>query len=329
LSSVHELQVAIIGAGAMGTLFAGLLGDRSAQAHCAVTVISRREEVVRAIGRSGIRIVDEPRQKEIVAKADAVRACLPSSLALPQAQFDFVLILTKTFDSEYAVACAKQLVAPDGVVACLQNGLSGHQKVSESFPASQVALGVTYEASSYKEPGYVHWTQHGHTVLGCCDANRTRLQELQSVLNASDLECDVSANIQVSVWRKLCLTMVNAVCGALARPLYQLLQSAEAVEVMRETLLETYAVARAAGVQLSRDEVLSDFDRLIVESHNMTGSVYQSFASGRPTEMNDLCDGIIEVAERVGYPATLARMLQRLTRIQFELGVSGASSEKV
>ena len=144
------MKIAIMGAGAMGSLF----GAHLAGAGHDVLLVDVDPVVVAAVEADGILLGE--RAVPVPITADPVG----------RGTYDAVVVLVKTYDTEAAAGLAAPLVGPATVVATLQNGIGGADVLAEAFGPERVLAGVTYQGATVLAPGRIRHHMHGETFLG-------------------------------------------------------------------------------------------------------------------------------------------------------------------
>ena len=144
------MKIAIMGAGAMGSLF----GAHLAGAGHDVLLVDVDPVVVAAVEADGILLGE--RAVPVPITAD------PAG----RGTYDAVVVLVKTYDTEAAAGLAAPLVGPATVVATLQNGIGGADVLAEAFGPERVLAGVTYQGATVLAPGRIRHHMHGETFLG-------------------------------------------------------------------------------------------------------------------------------------------------------------------
>ena len=140
------MKIAIVGTGAMGSVYAGLFGKAGHE----VWAIDVWREHIDAIagsglavsGASGTYVVDNLHVGETPAAAGTC---------------DVWVIATKAADVEAVAAEIAPLLKPDSVVMALQNGLGAGERVARRIPEEHIVIGIAEGfGSSVPEPGHVH-----------------------------------------------------------------------------------------------------------------------------------------------------------------------------
>src|SRR3954454_19629924 len=142
------MKIAIVGAGAMGSVYAGLFGSAGHE----VWAIDPWAEHVEAIRRDGLRVEG--------ASGDRVVPIQATTDAAEAGEADLVVIATKAMDVEAAAEGARPLLGPDTLVLSIQNGLGGPDAAARVLGDDRVAVGVAGGfGASIVAPGHAH--HHG------------------------------------------------------------------------------------------------------------------------------------------------------------------------
>ncbi|HEX4640344.1 MAG TPA: 2-dehydropantoate 2-reductase [Chthoniobacterales bacterium] len=274
------MEVIVLGAGAIGSLYAAKLAGRND-----VTLIGRSEHVA-AINRDGLRI--EGLEPEVVE----VRAA--SSIATLAAD-TLILLTTKVPDTAAALAPISPLVRNDTTVVSLQNGFGSEEIACRALGERGIVLrAITQFGAIFETPGVIQFMARGYTLLEQHD----RSDGIAALLNAAGLECRVSPNIARDVWHKLVINcVVNPVTAILGCEVGGI--SNPQLDPLKELVIaECVAVAATQGIELEGNfqEEISDFFR---PSHNIA-SMLQDLRRGRPTEIDYLNGAVVAVGVQHG-----------------------------
>ena len=228
------MQITVVGAGAIG----GTVGAYLARAGLPVTFCDASAEHVAAIGGRGLAI-------QGWAESFSVRApaLLPGDLRGP---LEIVLLAVKAQHTATAMDAIAPLLADDGVVVSLQNGLNERTIAERVGPQRTVGCLVNFSAD-YLEPGLVHYGGPGAIKIGELDGRITpRLERLGELLGAWGA-VELTPNIWGYLWGKLGYgNMLYATALADA-------SMAEVIDRYRPLMVElageVYEVAGRLGIQ--------------------------------------------------------------------------------
>ena len=273
-------RFAVVGAGAVGGFFGGML----ARAGAPVVMIGRKP-FVEALKAKGL-VLDTLSFKETVS----VEAATDISAARGA---DIVLLCVKTTDIAEAARALAPFVAPETVVLSLQNGVDNIERIRAA--ANLAALpAVVYVAVSMPEPGYVKHVGRGDLIIGPENARTTMLAGLFA---RAGVPCRITGNIEGELWVKLIANCALNAVSALGRAQYgRIAANADARSVMQAIVAEVLAVARAAHVALPGVE---DTSKAMQVAMNIASQMTQAMSStaqdlnrGKHTEIDSI-NGLI------------------------------------
>ena len=283
------MRIAVIGAGAMGSVMGGLL----AKAGNDVALVDVWREAVDHINAEGLRIDDE---------VVHVRATdNPSEIGL----VDLVIVFVKCYHTESAVRNALSLIGPETVVLSLQNGWGNGPGIANIIGSDKLILGVCYHSATVAGPGHVLHVGKGKTFMGELHGKRTkRLDEIVQVFNNAGIEVIATENVLKEIWSKLALNVCTLPTSALLgfyAP--QLVQHDAMLELMRALLHEVIAVAQAQKIPLDFEERWEAITSLLKRcGPNAKSSMLQDVEKSRHTEIDVINGAIVEAGQRCGIP---------------------------
>ncbi len=293
------MKVVVMGAGAVGCYFGGLL----ARAGHEVVLIGRQPHVA-AIQKNGLRIetaaFDEQVQVSASTEANAARGA------------DLVLFCVKSPDTEAAGSQLLPWLGPDALVLCLQNGVDNAERLRSVVPPHQVSAAVVYVATEMAGPGHVKHHGRGELVIEPVAASA----EAARVLRESGTQVDISDNVRGALWAKLILNCAyNAMSAITHLPYGRLVQGGEGVaDVIRDVVAECLAVAQADGARVAGD-VEAAVRRIPQTMPAQYSSTAQDLSRGKPTEIDYLNGFVVRRGEALGIPTPANRVLQVLVKL--------------
>jgi 2-dehydropantoate 2-reductase len=277
--AIAGTRVAVMGAGAVGSYFGGML----ARAGAKVTLIGRAAHA-EAIRRDGGLFIDSVAFQERVALEAATDASGVKGA-------EFVLFCVKTVNNEEAAKELKPHLAPGAVVMSLQNGVDNVERIREAAGIDALPL-VVYVAAAMPEPGRVKHSGRGDLIAGELKGSAhgpARAERVAALFAGAGVPCRVSANIETDLWIKLVMNCAGNAVSALARSSYgRAAKEPKTRELMRRTIEETVAVARALGVSLPNVDLVETGLKLAETLGDATSSTAQDIARGKRTEIASL-----------------------------------------
>jgi 2-dehydropantoate 2-reductase len=302
---MHEQpQVAVMGAGAVGCYFGGML----ARGGTPVTLIARKARA-EAIEREGLFLEAVHFQGRVPVSATADLAALKSA--------GIVLFCVKTVDTESAARELGPHLAPSALVISLQNGVDNVERI-RSASGIEAIRAVVYVAAEMTAPARVKHSGRGDLILGH-GSQPKRLADLQAIagrFERAGVPCRVSAQIEVEQWTKMVLNCAYNAISALGRANYGSIAHNTLVHpVMIQAISEAVAVARAAGVPMNDVDMYAAGCKLGDAMANATSSTAQDIVRGKPTEIDSLNGYIARRGKELGVATPVNQTLHALVRL--------------
>jgi 2-dehydropantoate 2-reductase len=316
-------RIAFLGTGAQG---ASIACD-FARAGLDVTFIDQWPAHVEAIRANGITVNLPTRQ--IHAKVNALHLCEVAEIKAP---FDLVFLVVKAYDTRWACELIKPLLAPDGFIVGLQNGMT-HTDIADIVGPARTIGAVIEIASNMWEPGVTN-RQNDHDeswfAMGAIDpAQRPRLEAVAQLLRHSGT-VEVVDDIHSAKWMKLVVNAAELIPSAIINT--ELNAAARApgmLEVMRAAGYEAMQAALADGATImpiiNMPTVMSNHpERYVDEIFEKVLTTYsredtltcslQDWRKGRRAEVDDVNGIVVEVLRAHGREAPVNRHVVEIAR---------------
>jgi 2-dehydropantoate 2-reductase len=298
------VRVAVIGCGAVGSLFAANLA-RLEDVEVWAYDVSR--EHVEAINARGLRLTGAGEALGFpTATTDA--SCLPAC--------DFGIVATKSMHTEGAIATAAHAFV-DGAVATVQNGVGNEEVVARHV--ERVIRGTTFPAGKVVEPGIVQWDVKGDTTLGPFEPQPAALEDVERLADActrGGMPTEAVADARPAQWRKVIFNAATNPVGALTGLTHGRVCERPDLRALVSALVdEGEAVAAAQGITLDADpEELIDHAAQRGVAYDHKASMLQDVEAKRRTEIDFLNGGIGRFGRDVGVPTPLNDAITRLIK---------------
>jgi 2-dehydropantoate 2-reductase len=291
------MQVAVIGAGAVGCYYGGLL----LRAGHDVTFIGRPAHVD-AINAHGLLLDTQFFKGYLPAKA----ATDAASLASP----DLVLFCVKSADTEEAGRSLAGWLRPETSVLSLQNGVDNPQRLRKAT-GHPVIPAVVYVGSEMAGPGHVRHHGGGDIAIGAAPASVA----LAQTLGAAGIRTTIADDIEVTQWSKLVTNCAfNALSAVAGIPYGPMLEVEGTRDVVASAVQEAVMVARASGVSLP-DGILEQILKIPAAMPNQMSSTAQDVARGKPSEIDFLNGYVVRKGAELGVPTPTNQALQVMVKL--------------
>lgn len=288
------MRVAVIGAGAMGSLYGGMFHD----AGHAVTMVDRNPAVVAAIRERGMRITRADGRTDTY-RVEAVELVDPA----PAKAFDLVLFQVKGFATEAAARALRPAVSPQTLVLSLQNGLGNEDVLRSVFPDNPLLLGISVHSAAMIGPGETNHSGVRNTVIGPSrqpdiDAARTAADALRPA--GFEVAVESEGEIRREIFSKWVLNCGSLPLAALTTlPTAQMGQSENALAVAGALTREACMLAALSGYPLDADERV-EYNADLFRTAGGKASMLQDIEAGRRTEIETINGAAVRIAEGFG-----------------------------
>jgi 2-dehydropantoate 2-reductase len=299
------MKIAIVGTGAMGSIYAGLLASAGHE----VWAIDRWAAHVEAIRRHGLRV--EGASGDRVARPNATTD--PAEVGV----VDLVVIATKSTDVEEATRAARPLVGPETVVLPIQNGLGSADRVAAIIGEEKIAIGVVARfGASIVGPGHVHHHGFGLVRLGERRGPVTpRIDRLAAVWREAGFTVRTYDDVDQLVWEKLiCNVAFSGVCAILEATIGEVLEDPAAWAVASICAAEAHSVACALGITLGFDDPVAHVWEFGSAIAGARPSMSLDLLAGRRCEVDVINGAIPPLAARTGLTAPVNETVVHLVK---------------
>ncbi|MGP4844232.1 ketopantoate reductase family protein [Marinobacter sp. 1Y8] len=298
MSQENRQTILIIGAGAMGRLWAGYLSP-------AFRVIFGR----RLPGAAELSYQFSPINRSPTSRQG-------TTVNIPVAgdthiQPDLVLVTTKAPDALAAVKRFSPCIFDDTPVLLFQNGMGSQQAIAAAWPQMAVIAASTTEGAYLDNEGNVIHAGKGSTWLGGLTASgQAKVAITASLLALSGLNVQADSDIERRLWLKLAINAgINPFTAVLdcangdiiGQPFFEERIAGVCSEISRLMALHDYPCT----AEMLEDEVRAVAQRTAANSSSMR----QDMKAGRSTEIDMMNGFIASESERQGLDAPVNRFL--------------------
>ncbi len=299
------MKIAILGCGAMGSVYAGLLASAGHE----VWAVDTWRDHVEAMRTKGLRVEGASGDRTVKVNATATAA--------DAGVCDLVIIATKARDVEAAAGAAKPLLGPKTLVLSIQNGLGGPDVTARVLGRERVAVGVVGGfGASMRGPGHAHHNGMELVRLGEFSGPVSpRLEAVAEVWRSGGFKVKCFDDIDQLVWEKLiCNVCYSGTCAVTERTVGEVMEDSEAFRVASGCAAEADAVARKRGIKLGFDDVVAYVRDFGSKIPNARPSMLLDHMAKRRSEIDAINGAIPPAAKAVGLAAPYNEVISGLVR---------------
>ena len=302
---MSAIRITILGAGAMGSLFGGLL----AEAGHAVELIDVNPAQIAAVREHGLLIRNDAGERRL-----AIPILRPEEA---RTQPDWLIVFTKAMHTQGALESARHLIGPQTRLLSLQNGLGNAEKLAGFADASRIAIGMTTVPADLVAPGEVH--SHGESktrVVMVDGGGDATLDALAAALDEAGLPCAVDPDAVVAIWEKVAFNVaLNSLCAVTQRTVGALGGDAGGRRLAHAVASEVLAVAQAEGLVVLPERTHATIDHALDHHGGHKPSMLQDLLAKRPTEIETLNGAVVRAAGKHGIAVPRTEALHALVKM--------------
>jgi len=296
-------KIAVVGAGAVGGYFGGLL----ARAGAPVVMIGRAA-FVEAVKKNGLFLDTLQFQESVRVEASTELSAVRGA--------EVVLFCVKTTDNAATARALAPLLAPGAIALSMQNGVDNVEQI-RAAAAIDALPAVVYVAASVPEPGRVKHVGRGDLVVG---PESERTKKIAALFSRANVPCRISENIGGELWTKLVWNCALNAVSALGRAKYRLIASSpDAWKMVETAVYEVIAVAKAAGIHPPGLEdpkaALAGALKIATQMAEALSSTGQDLNRGKRTEIDSLNGYISRRGAELGVPTPVNHALFALVKL--------------
>ena len=305
-----DTKVAVLGAGAMGCLFGGLMAEKGID----VVLIDVWKDHVDAINKNGLKMDGHGGDRFIKIKATTD----PSTLKT----VDAIIIMCKATALKTALTNSKNIIGDNTMLMSFQNGI-GHEAIMQEIAGKDKVLGgTTTQASNIVGPGHIK--NHGSlpSWIGEYEGGMSdRVSDLAETFTAHNLETIAVADIKKRKWMKLfALTAIGPLSSVFNLHHTDLYITNKNQKVSRslgkQIILETRAVAKADGVDVTEDECLEMFNKIVDSKQTNKSSMCFDILNKRKTEIEFINGAVAKIGKSHGIKTPMNDLMYNMIMVK-------------
>lgn len=298
-------RVAIVGCGAMGSVYAALMADAGHE----VWAVDRWEDHVRAMRERGLRVegASGDRTVKVNATTDAGEVRDP----------DLVVIATKLDGVAQAAEAVKPVLRPDTMILSIQNGLGGPDKAAGILGQDRITIGVVGGfGASMKGPGHAHHNGMEFVRIGEMQGGLTdRTEKIAEIWRSSGFKVLTFDDIHRMVWEKLiCNCAYSGPCAMTGLTVGQVMDDPDASAISAGCAIEAWEVAQAKGIAVEIDDPVDYIRKFGSKIPNSRPSMAQDHMAGRRAEIDAINGAIPREAKEFNLSVPTNTFVTRVLR---------------
>ncbi len=300
-----NFTIGILGAGALGSLYAHELGS--------------------APSNSCFFIADKERSFRLRASNLSVNGrALSCDILLPEEKrkADLLIIALKYHHLGTALPLADSFVGPDTTIISVMNGVDSEEIIAARFGKEHLLHCLALGMDAVREGSKVTYTTPGKIVAGRAGADETAIEKdpdiarLKAICGAASFPLEIRRDILKALWWKFMINIgVNQV-SAISGTSYRYFQdrNSHAHALMNEAMKELIQVAQMKHIDLSEKDITAWYSVLDTLGPEGKTSMLQDMEAGRKTEVEMFAGILLDFGRELGLELPVNRTLFQLIR---------------
>jgi 2-dehydropantoate 2-reductase len=291
------MKIAIVGTGAMGSIYAALLADAGNE----VWAVDTWPAHIEAIRAHGLRV-------EGASGSRAVTALNATTDLAEAGPCDLYIIATKASGVGQAAKAVAGTMHPESLVLTIQNGLGAGERIAAYMPTEAVLLGVADGfGAALAGPGHATHTAMKLIRLGEMAGGLTpRLERVAEVWREAGFSVETFEDIERLIWEKfLCNVTLSAPCTYYGCTVAELRADAERWALALGCMREAYAIGLRKGIAFSFDDPEAYVTAFAEQVGDARPSMLQDHLAGRRSELDAINGRVPEMGAEYGLPTPI------------------------
>lgn len=301
-------MIHVLGAGSLGLLWAARLAR--AGSNCRLILRDAAALDAWRARHQLIRLTDANRQADIKVAAELASAGEPIRI---------LILATKAYSAEEALASVVHRLVPGAHILMLQNGLGSQQAASRSCPQQRIFYASVTDGAWVSSPGQVVWAGKGINRIG--DPAGGAAPGWLNELDAADIGWQWEPDIQQALWQKLAINCaINPFTVLYDCPNGEVARHAGAR--LEALISELHELLAHHGAALNPDQLRRTVHQVINNTAANSSSMRQDVHAGRRTEIDFILGYAIRQARQAGLAVpTLEQLYSDLQNHLVEQGL--------
>jgi len=298
------MKIVVVGAGAMGCLFAAFLSKSKEE----VWLLDRNKESAAKLNETGISLegVSGIWQAKVKTTANVQEI----------AKADLILLFVKSFHTKQVAEQIKPFLGANTKVLTLQNGLGNIEIMSETIGEERIIGGVTNEGATLIDKGLIRHAGRGETIIGTIDGKTpVEMRAIREIFNKVGFETKMTRDIKSLIWSKLIINVgINALTAITRLPNGKLTEFEGTKRILRDAVTEATRIAKRKRIKLIFDDPLAKVEAVCEETSSNLSSMLQDILRKKRTEIDSINGVIVRLGQELGISVPTNKLLVDLIK---------------
>jgi 2-dehydropantoate 2-reductase len=297
--------VAVIGQGALGTMFGSHLAKRMGKED--LRMIADRDRIARY------------RREKVYSNGEECdfHYVTPDDKTEPT---DLILVAVKFLQLNEALRAIQNQVGPDTLILSLLNGITSEGIIARAYGMDKVVYCVAQGMDAVKARNLLTYKNMGKLCIGPPDGGPLpeKVQRVESYFRSMDFPYEVDERMQKRMWGKFMLNVGVNQTVAVFGPCYKDIQrEGTQRDTMIAAMREVLALSEPEGVNLTGEDLHYWLGILGTLNPDGKPSMRQDVEAKRFSEVALFAGAVLELSRKHGLPSPVNQMLyDRITAME-------------
>ncbi len=281
------MKAGIIGAGALGSLFAHYLHEHLTD----FVIYEKSKEIVADIEKNGITLV----------KGEHVKKINPAISSSPEILNDaeIIFLFVKSYSTTDALNDISPSLMNNSIIVSLQNGLGNIDEIKKIIEPDRIVYGSTTIGAAKSSLSTV--ISGGSGIINIGGAENGHVLRVHHLLNSAGLNSYIVDNPDFYLWHKAVINAgINPIAAILGITNGEITGNRYAAMLQENVVQEAVKCASANNIRMEFPEILKSTREVCEKTCMNVCSMLQDIRNGRKTEIESINGKIIEYGESKG-----------------------------
>lgn len=275
------MKVGIVGAGAMGSIFAYFFSKADTDA----VFLEKDKNIINNI-RDGLHVVAGEKTENIEIDI--------SDDPMVFVNCGIIIIFVKTYDTEEAIKKLMPAIGKDkskSIIVSLQNGIGNKEIIAKYIPEDRIVYGSTSIGATRVNNNTVRLGGMGDIAIG--SKNKEAVGIAESVFKSAGINVVIAGNPDEAIWKKAIINAgINPIGALLGLPNGEIVKNEFSKKLQERIVKEAVDVAGSIGLPFNAFEMTEQTRSVCEKTAKNLCSMLQDVSAGRKTEIDSI-NGII------------------------------------
>ena len=278
------MKIAVIGAGAMGSIYASFLAQNKNE----VLAIDLWEEHLNVIRESGLRVSGFSGDK-------TVKNIKVSNDINDAKGYELFIIATKASGVGAVASKLSKIASKSSIILTIQNGLGAGERIASFMPTDNILLGVAQGfGAAMVGPGHAHHNNMSMIRIGEMNGGMTsRLETLVKTWCDAGFNAKAFDDIEQLIWEKfVCNVAWSGSCSIFRKTIGQVMESEEMFNIAKGCAIEAKKMGDIKKVNFTFNDTVNYITEFGKKLLNSKPSMLQDVEANRLSEI-DAINGMV------------------------------------